>query len=596
MTVSSKNRGVPQSKGVLPLLCSAVSMPVVCRATSLSLMCRAASLSLLCSAVALISLGAPVWAQSIDSTSPTPLEGNLIQGEVEPGGQSYYYTFEAGPGDLNVAMDGETDFYSTSANVILTDDKGRELSKVTINANGNGTTKSAIVHLARRQLVRMQVMFGVDVGVHIKYKVRLNGPLGPNPMALANAGGVPGGSMQQGMPQYQPQQAVSSAQQQRLDDYHHPTVKLSREDIQKYFPQVYSKLPPQQVVAQQNTTQRYTAPAKVQQNPQVIAHSVPPVSSFSNTSLDLSGSRAAASGVHNQMAPTIGTMPAAVPASSDGMSLAEDNSRSAISTPIEDKWAFVVGVSKFAKPGINLKYPAKDAKDLASYLVNEANFAPDHVKLLVDEQATKERVLAELGDKWLPRLAHPNDLVLIFISTHGSPSQADLEGLNYLVMHNTDPSSLYATGLPLSDLAAAVKHRVHSNRVVLIIDACHSGAAEAAKGLARVGNVDSVSLAQGTGQLFICSSQPNQLSWESKRYPNGVFTHQLIEALRAQSGKASLSQAFERLKDSVQSEVLEDRSELQTAVLKSKWSGNDLIISAPPTKPRSVPPDLGDAQ
>jgi len=567
MADSSKSCRLPQRKGVLPLLCGAA---------------------------AIIGLTAPAWAQSIDSTNPTPLEGNQIQGEVEPGGQSYYYTFEAGPGDLNVAMEGETDFYSTTANVILADDKGRELAKIALSATGNGVTRSAVLHLTKRQLIRMQVMFGVDVGVHIKYKVRLNGPLGPNPMALANAGGVPGVSMQQNMPQAQPQQTVSSAQQQRLDDYHHPTVKLSREDIQKYFPQVYSKLPPQQVVTQQSTAQQYAPPAQMQQNPQVIAHGVPPVSSFANTSLDLSGSRAAASGVHNQMAPTVGTMPAAVPASSDGMSLAEDNSRSAVSTPIEDKWAFVVGVSKFAKPGINLKYPAKDAKDLASYLVNEANFAPDHVKLLVDEQATKEQVLAELGDKWLPRLAHPNDLVLIFISTHGSPSQADLEGLNYLVMHNTDPSSLYATGLPLSDLAAAIKHRVHSNRVVLIIDACHSGAAEAAKGLARVGNVDSVSLAQGTGQLIICSSQPNQLSWESKRYPNGVFTHQLIEALRAQSGKASLSQAFERLKDAVQSEVLQDRSELQTAVLKSKWSGNDLIISAPPTKPRPVPPDFAE--
>lgn len=568
MTVSSNCRGVPQSKGVLPLLCGVARLPLLCRVASLSSLCRAARLSVLCGAAALISFGAPVWAQSIDSNSPTPLEGNLIQGEVEPGGQSYYYTFEAGPGDLNVAMDGETDFYSTSANVILTDDKGRELSKVTINANGNGTTKSAFVHLAKRQLIRMQVMFGVDVGVHIKYKVRLNGPLGPNPMALANAGGVP--------PARQPLQQVVTQQN----------------TTQQNTTQRYSA--PAQV--QQNTAQQYTAPVQVQQNPQVIAHSVPPVSSFSNTSLDLSGSRAAASGVHNQIAPNIGTMPAAVPASGDGMSLAEDNSRSTISTPIDDKWAFVVGVSKFAKPGINLKYPAKDAKDLASYLVNEANFAPDHVKLIVDEQATKERVLAELGDKWLPRVAHPNDLVLIFISTHGSPSQADLQGLNYLVMHNTDPSSLYATGLRLSDLAAAVKERVHSNRVVLIIDACHSGAAEAAKGLARVGNVDSVSLAQGTGQLIICSSEPNQLSWESKRYPNGVFTHQLIEALRAQSGKASLSQAFERLKDSVQSEVLEDRSELQTAVLKSKWSGNDLIISAPPTKPRPVPPDLSDKQ
>lgn len=275
-------------------------------------------------------------------------------------------------------------------------------------------------------------------------------------------------------------------------------------------------------------------------------------------------------------------------ATTDNFVRVDDSAAS--NAPIEDKWAFIVGVSKFAKPSINLKYPAKDAKDLSTYLVNEANFAPDHVKLLVDEQATKERVLAELGDKWLPRLAHPNDLVLIFISTHGSPSQADLEGLNYLVMHNTDPDSLYATGLPLSDLAAAIKQRVHSNRVVLIIDACHSGAADTAKGLTRVGNIDSAALSQGTGQLIICSSLPNQVSWESKRYQNGVFTHQLIEALRA--GKPTLSQAFERLKESVQSEVLQDRAELQTAVLKSKWKGNDLIISAPATKPRQLPADF----
>jgi hypothetical protein len=46
------------------------------------------------------------------------------------------------------------------------------------------------------------------------------------------------------------------------------------------------------------------------------------------------------------------------------------------------------------------------------------------------------------------------------------------------------------------------------------------------------------------------------------------------------------------LKESVQTEVLQDRSELQTAVLKSKWKGNDLIISAPPTKPRQLPAEF----
>ena len=424
--------------------------------------------------------------QSIDSTTPTELESNRIEGEVEASGQSYYYIFNAGPGDLSLKVDGETDFYSTNARVILRDERGVELSNVSLNATGNGASTTAKIHLTRAQVIKMQIMLGVNVGIHLKYKLSLVGPLN------------------------------LSGQQTRL------ASKESQEQIAT-VPNSRAGTIKDELVIANNT------------NPQ----------------------------------------------NDDGASP---------TAPIEDKWAFVVGVSKFAKPSINLKYPAKDAKDLSTYLVNEANFAPDHVKLLLDEQATKERVLAELGDKWLPRLAHPNDLVLIFISTHGSPSQADLEGLNYLVKHNTDPNSLYATGLPLSDLAAAIKQRVHSNRVVLIIDACHSGAADTAKGITKVGNIDSAALSQGTGQLIICSSQPNQVSWESKRYQNGVFTHQLIEALR--TGKPTLSQAFERLKESVQTEVLQDRSELQTAVLKSKWKGNDLIISAPPTKPRKVPAEL----
>jgi|JI8StandDraft_1071087.scaffolds.fasta_scaffold04977_3 hypothetical protein len=443
-------------------------------------------------------------AQSTDSATPTQLASNLIEGEAEASGQSYYYTFTGGPGDLTIKLDGETDFYSTNAHVVLHDERGVELGKVALNATGNSASKSATIHLTKSQVIKMQIMLGVNVGIHLKYKVSLAGPL-------------------------------------NLQAY--PTRLASRES-----------------------------------NLQLASVNVAPAQSMSG-----SGSASGSESKSNFNTDSISI------SNSNRDSDSSSNS-AAINAPIEDKWAFVVGVSKFAKPSINLKYPAKDAKDLSNYLINEANFAPDHVKLLVDEQATKERVLAELGDKWLPRLAHPNDLVLIFISTHGSPSQADLEGLNYLVMHNTDPDSLYATGLPLSDLAAAIKQRVHSNRVVLIIDACHSGAADTAKGLTRVGNIDSAALSQGTGQLIICSSMPNQVSWESKRYQNGVFTHQLIEALRA--GKPTLSQAFEHLKESVQTEVLQDRSELQTAVLKSKWKGNDLIISAPPTKPRQLPAEF----
>ncbi len=154
-------------------------------------------------------------------------------------------------------------------------------------------------------------------------------------------------------------------------------------------------------------------------------------------------------------------------------------------------------------------------------------------------------------------------------------------------MYDTKPDSLYATGLPIQDLAATIRQRVHADRVVLIIDACHSGSAETGKGITRTGNVDSAALSQGSGQLVICSSKPNEISWESKRYQNGVFTHQLIEALRKNSGRAKLGSVFSQLKESVIAEVLSDRKELQTPILKSKWSGDELILSAPPTRARS---------
>lgn len=128
------------------------------------------------------------------------------------------------------------------------------------------------------------------------------------------------------------------------------------------------------------------------------------------------------------------------------------NNNSVNNNPVKDKWAVVVGVSQFKDKSINLKYPAKDAIDFSRFLTTEGDFAPDHVKVLVNEQATREQILDVIGDKWLPRLAHPDDLVVIFISTHGSPSNMDIGGVNYLIAYDTDKERLYSTGLAMQDL------------------------------------------------------------------------------------------------------------------------------------------------
>src|SRR5262249_6046700 len=109
----------------------------------------------------------------------------------------------------------------------------------------------------------------------------------------------------------------------------------------------------------------------------------------------------------------------------------------------------------------------------------------------------------------------------------------------------------------------------------------------------RVTNFSADEVFQGTGQMVICSSQPSQVSWESKEYPNGVFTHRLLEGLRKAGSNTLLSDAYNYMKDSVQNEVLKDRGELQTPVFKRKCQGNDLVIGVPPTAAQPGFPDDG---
>lgn len=257
--------------------------------------------------------------------------------------------------------------------------------------------------------------------------------------------------------------------------------------------------------------------------------------------------------------------------------------------PVKDKWAFVVGISKFRDARLNLKYPDKDAQDFYNYLVKDGQFAADHVVLLKNEQATRANVLAVLGDKWLPRLANPDDLVVIFMSTHGSPADADVGGVNYLLAHDTDLDCLYATGIPLQDLMRIIKARVHCDRVVIILDACHSGAANTdTKGLSRAGNVSAAEVMSGTGQLVIASSKPNQVSWEGKTYANGVFTKNLIESLKVNGRQTKISVAFTHLKERVQQEVIRDRGQIQTPELKSQWRGDELTLATSVSQPRAA--------
>lgn len=266
------------------------------------------------------------------------------------------------------------------------------------------------------------------------------------------------------------------------------------------------------------------------------------------------------------------------------------------SRPVRDKWAVVVGLTQFANPKIpRLRYATEDAKAFYQYLTKEANFAPDHVRLLLNDKATQRRVRSELGNKLLTRMVKPDDLVVIYISSHGSPSQMDaIEHKNYVVTYDSDPDDLYSTSIDMQEILGIIKHRVASDRVLLILDACHSGGVDPnAKGMMRAGNFDASTLAEGSGKMVICSSEPEEQSWESKRYSNGVFTKHLLEGLRAKGTSTPLTDAFKQAQEKISDEVKQDHPGLtQTPVLRSKWTGRDLVLGVKPSQPEPLPPTV----
>ncbi len=260
---------------------------------------------------------------------------------------------------------------------------------------------------------------------------------------------------------------------------------------------------------------------------------------------------------------------------------------------VADKWAVVIGISQFFDPKVpTLKYSAKDATDFYNYLTDPAagHFAPDHVKLLTNEDATKVNIMDALGDSFLPHAAAPDDLVVIYLSTHGSPAGADIRGVNYVVAYDTRVDKLFATGIEMRQLLRMIKERVHTNRIVLLLDTCFSGAGAAGghKGLSRT-NVDTQEVAQGIGSLVISSSAPDQRSWESDQLKNSYFTRYLIDALKKEGGKSPVDRVFGYMREKVQADVLRDKGEMQTPVIASAFTGPGVVLSVPSSAPRSAP-------
>lgn len=222
-----------------------------------------------------------------------------------------------------------------------------------------------------------------------------------------------------------------------------------------------------------------------------------------------------------------------------------------------DLYLVTIGVSEYADSQFNLKYAAKDARDVQQEITKSGHLYKEvKSKILVDSEVTKENIL-KLKD--FLSTAKEDDAVIIFVAGHGMLD----ESLDYYyATHDVDfnhPSDKGVSYELLENLVASVK----AYQKLLIMDTCHSG--ELDKEEVEVNNAVDVKLGEvefravasgvrqkegfgfenagelmetmfvdvrkGTGATVISSAGGAEFAMESAEWKNGLFTYCLLEGL-----------------------------------------------------------------
>ncbi|MDB5804229.1 MAG: polysaccharide deacetylase [Betaproteobacteria bacterium] len=227
-------------------------------------------------------------------------------------------------------------------------------------------------------------------------------------------------------------------------------------------------------------------------------------------------------------------------ASWNGTELVVDNAAvpAPASEPLyRESYAVIIGIDDYnAWP--KLRYATHDAGSIKDVLVQKYGFKEPNVTLLTNKQATRENIMAALGNTLADaRRVKREDRVFVFFAGHGAtrrlPSGRDL-GYIIPVDAAADNFTQAISMTQLQDIAEAIP----AKHLLFVMDSCYSGLALTRGGGRADGNVYARELAKrGARQMFTAGGADEQVADNG---PNGhsIFTWTLLQGLE---GKADLN-------------------------------------------------------
>jgi sulfatase modifying factor 1 len=248
---------------------------------------------------------------------------------------------------------------------------------------------------------------------------------------------------------------------------------------------------------------------------------------------------------------------------------------------LKERYALLIGISKYANPDLNLSFAAADAQALSKVLLDPevGAYKPENVRLLVDEQATRKNVVSALTT-WLGNRVTEDDSVLVFYSGHGALGSANEA---YWVTYDADPEDLAASAVSNADIASAIA-ALPAKRKITLIDSCFSEAT--AKQFRALVPSNVFERFKGTGVVTITASTGQQKSVEVGGH--GAFTYHLLNALQGKAdandnGVVELDEIWNYLDERVQ-KTAADAGNKQTPVLMAERMEHGFPVTVNPAK------------
>ncbi|MCP3165651.1 caspase family protein [Myxococcus qinghaiensis] len=204
------------------------------------------------------------------------------------------------------------------------------------------------------------------------------------------------------------------------------------------------------------------------------------------------------------------------------------------------RMALLVGISEFDDPHWRgLRYPAKDATDLAAAMLDPARGRFDQVRVLTrPEETTRAAILAALRE--LRKQAHrPDDVVVVYFSAHGTLARdATGELRRFLVTRDASYRAIAQTALSM-DMLKAEFDALSSRRRLLVLASCHSGNGKSLlpKELEKeLSGVKSGFYARpleesSRASMVFAACDWGETAREDEGLRNDIYTHFLVEGL-----------------------------------------------------------------